>query len=323
MSRLLAHGASALAWSLIVFALAACSVPATLTPFPTPSVGPTILPSPIPLSRAFPSPNPTVQPSNSTPTPIATPTNEPSAHYFDTVDSQALLLSLFPDLKLTPNGDEYVVNGDPDWLMWIESTAEGEFTQDAVPELAVIVANEAPHVSDADRQQTALWGSFLVIFRREGIRLPVVERSSLFATDISPLTFEVKISRVVDYDHDGQNELLIITNATRAGISSSAAFLYQWNDQAFVEIWSAAAGEDNTAAINQTQYYASTSDFQFDDLNGDGLDEIVLTTTRIDYAQDDQGLADIDREIGRHVERKVYSWSGAAFVLDSALSSSP
>ncbi len=325
LSRLLARGGCSLAWVLFVSALVACSAPTTPAPLATQTVGPTILPTPIPvpLPTTVASPVATALPVVVTPTPIVPLSPTPSSHLFDSVDSQTLLASLFPDLKLTPNGDAFIVNGNPEWLMWIDSRAEGQFTQSSVPELAAIVANEAPHISEANRQRTAPWGSFLAIFQWQGGKLRASQRSPLFPTEISPLALQAKINSVVDYDHDGQNELLIVTTAIRAGISSAAAFLYEWNEQTFVELWSAAVGEDNTAAINQSQYYASSSQFQLTDLDGDGMDEIVVTTTRVDYAQDDQGLADTDRETGRQVERRVFSWGGAAFVPDVALSSSP
>ncbi len=321
---MLARRRSVLLLFVLLGMVAACSAPAAPTPAPTRTVGPTVMPSPMSSSTGTPSPIPATTPSPVIrPTPVVTPYAEPTADHFSDVDAQSLLQALFPDLRFTFTGSDYVVNGRPDWLMWIESKVEGRFTQSVTPEFAVIVANEAPNTSDDERQRTAPWGSFLAIFQQQGSGLQVIQRSMVFPIDISPLTFDAKINRVVDLDHDGQNELLVVTNSTRAGISSTAAFLYRWKDQAFAEIWSAPAGEDNTAAINQTQYYASTSEFQFSDLNGDGLDDIVMVTTRVDYAQDDQGLADVEHETGRRVERKVFSWGGAAFVPNFALSSTP
>ncbi len=323
MSRLFAHCRSELFWLVLVAVLAACSAPASPTPAPTPTVGPTVMPSPILPPTAVSTATRAASPSPVSPTPVVTPAAEPTADHFSDVDAQSLLQALFPDLRFTFTGSDYVVNGRQDWLMWLESTAEGRFTQSVYPEFAVIIANEAPNVSDDERQRTAPWGSFLAIFQQQGSGLQVIQRSMIFPTDISPLIFDAKINRVVDYDHDGRDELLIATNSTRAGISSSAAFLYQWDDQGIREVWSIPAGEDNTAAINQTQYYASFSTFDLSDLDGDGMDEIVMVTTRVDYAQDEQGLADVEHETGRRVERKVFSWGGAGFVPDFALSSAP
>jgi hypothetical protein len=50
------------------------------------------------------------------------------------------------------------------------------------------------------------------------------------------------------------------------------------------------------------------------DLDGNGIDEIIVETTWIDYDRDAQGLANLDKEIGRHVDRHVYHWEGATFV---------
>lgn len=225
-----------------------------------------------------------------------------------------MLGALFPDLKFTPNGDEFTVNGDKVWMMWINSRMEGQFIQAGRPELAAIVANEAPKITPAQVQRAAPWGSFLAIFTKRGGKLEVAQRSYLFPTEISPLSFVVRIDRAVDFDHDDQDELLIMTDASRLGVLSTAGFLYQWNDQAFVETWSAPLGEDNTSTINQPQYYASASTIRLVPSTIKGMDDIVVDTSRIDYARDAQGLADVDHELARRGERRVFRWGGKAFV---------
>ncbi len=287
---------------------------------------PTVPPSPVASRVAFPTAAPTLAatatlpppPSPSTaatalPSPVV-PSPTPRAHQFDDVDGRALLSALFPEFNFTANGDDFVVNGDENWTMWINSRAEGRFTDGNTQQLAAVIANEAP----APKRTEAPWGSFLAIFQRRDGKLQVAQRSFLFPADISPLAFDVKIDRVTDFDRDNQDELLITTEATRLNASSTAAFLYQWNDQQFVELWSAPVGEDNTGAINQTQYFASTSDIHLTDLDGSGMDEIIVTTTRVDYARDAQGLADTDHETSRRTERRVFRWGGAAFVPDPA-----
>ncbi|MBI4787406.1 MAG: hypothetical protein HY782_10215 [Chloroflexi bacterium] len=309
--------ARAIVWTLLVSALAACAAPPPASPTPTHAALPTLTsqpPTPAPPLM----PTPTPRRAMVTPVPPVAPSPTPRAHQFDEVDARRLLATLFPDIKLVPNGDEFRVNDNPNWTLWINSRAEGQFTQTNWPELAVIVANEAPHISAADAQRTAPWGSFLAIFQKYGGKIEVAQRSFLFPTEMSPVAFDAKIDRVVDFDHDDQDELLITTTAKRLGFSTTAAFLYQWNDPAFAEIWSAPSGEDNTGAINQPNYFASVSDARLSDVNGDGLDEIILDTTRVDYARDAQGLADTDRETARRTERRVFTWGGTSFLPDPA-----
>jgi hypothetical protein len=304
-------------WIWLVLSLVACATPHPATPTPVPQRFPT----PIGQStstRVSASPVPaTVRPS-ATPTLVATKVSTPTAHQFDDIDSRALVAALFPDLTLTQNGDEFIVNNNPEWTMWINSRAEGQFTQETVPELAAIVANEAPNLPTADLQKSAPWGSFLAIFQKRDGKAQVVQRGFLFPTEMSPLGFDVRIDRVVDFDRDNIDELLITTAATRRGVTALAAFLYLWNAPAFTEIWSAPTGDDNTAAINQAEYFASTSAIQFADVDGDGLDEIVVDTTRIDYARDSQGLANTDKETARRAERRVFRWDGNAYVVLAA-----
>jgi len=263
-------------------------------------------------------PSPTPRKVVITPLPPLVPPPTPRPLQFDDVDARALLSALFPDLKLTPADDAFTVNGDSNWTMWINARAEGEFTQDGVSELAAIIANDAPHITPDQAKRHAPWGSFLAIFQKPEGKLQVARRAFLFPTALSPSAFDVRIDRVTDFDHDGQNELLIITEATTLGISTSAAFLYQWDDQTFAEIWAATVGEDNTGALNQPQYFATASEIRLVDIDGDGMDEIIVDGTRVDYARDAQGLPDIDREIARRSDRRVYRWGGTAFVLDPA-----
>ncbi len=245
----------------------------------------------------------------------AVPSPTPLAHRFDDIDARALLGRLFPEFALTSSGAEFIVNGNPAWLMWINSRAEGQFTQTSFPELAAIVANEVPKPAESSPGGVP-WGSFLAILGMKDGQLEEAHRGLLFPTAISPMVFDVKIDRVLDYDRDEQNELLITTSATRSGIVSTAAFLYEWNGEAFAEVWSAPIGEDNTGAINQTRYYSSASEILVGDLNGDRLDEIVVNATRVEYEQDAQGLADLTQESARRSERRVYRWEAGAFLLD-------
>gem|GEM_PF-981302 len=310
-------------WAMVVCVLAACAAP-TLRPAPTPA-SPIAIPtvqatapartlSPTLVPRGL---SPTPRKAILTPIPPVAPLPTARPRQFDDVDARALLAALFPDVKLTPVDDVFRVNDDPTWTMWVNARVEGQFTQDTV-ELAAIIANDAPHLSAEQARRYAPWGSFLAIFQTRNGGLQVAQRAFLFPTAMSPLAFDARIDRAADFDHDGQNELLIITTATRLGITTTAAFLHMWNDQAFVPLWSAPVGEDNTGALNQAEYFVVASEIRLADINGDGMDEILVDGTRVDYAMDALGLPDTDREIARRSERRVYRWGGAAFVPDNA-----
>jgi hypothetical protein len=268
------------------------AIPLPVTP--TPSVTPTVLRIVTPTVRL-----------------VSPPTPRP--RQFDETDARTLLSVLFPDLKLTPDGDVFRVNDDPLWTMWLTSRVEGCFTQDETTELAAIVTNDAPPAIASTTR-----GSFLAIFQRRENQIHVVQRAFLFPLALVPPAFDVHIERATDFDHDGRNELLITTQSETMGIATVAAFLYWWNDQIFAPIWSVVLAEDNTAALNQPEYFATEASIRFSDVDGDAWDDIVVEGTRIDYARDAQGLADTDRETRRRDYRHVYRWNGVAFVLDPA-----
>ncbi len=313
-------------WTMVatfVFLVVACAATPTSLPSPVP-----IIPTPTALVRAAPVSTllvPSPSPRKPIVTPIITPILPSAPHptprpnQFDEVDSRILLSVLFPDLEFTPVDDVFRVNTDPDWTMWIGSRVEGQFTEDA-PELAVIVANDAPYISTEQLQRYAPWGSFLAIFQKREGKLQVAQRALIFPTFLSPLVFDVEIEAATDFDHDGQDELLITTTSMRLGISMTAAFLYLWDGQAFVPVWSAPIADDNTGALNQSEFYSTESQVRFADVDSDGMDEIIVDSARIDYARDAQGLADIDHEIAQRSYRRLYRWGGSAFVLDPAWS---
>ncbi|MBM3130373.1 MAG: VCBS repeat-containing protein [Chloroflexi bacterium] len=298
--------------------LVACAAPPTPRPSPTATMT-RALTAPLPTPTPIPLP-PTLPPRTitATPIPLAAPQPTPHPRQFDDVDARALLSALFPDLKFTPDADAFRVNDDPNWAMWITSRVEGRFTQDAAPELAAIIANDAPQFAAESAARDAPAGSFLAIFQRPDRKLKVIQRAFIFPTALAPSAFDARIERATDFDRDGQDELLIVTRSDTLGISTAAAFLYLWDDQAFVPIWSAVIAEDNTSALNQPEYFATESEIRFADLDGDGWDEIIVDGVRIEYARDAQGLADPDRETRRRKYRNAYHWNGAAFVLDPA-----
>lgn len=319
-------------WLFVVVACAcgACAVPPTApatpplsrTPTPVRVVMPTMLALPVAAPTLAPtlppaSPSPTLRRVVITPLPpvIAQPTPRPLR--FDDVEARAILVALFPDLQFTPDGDLFRVNGDPNRLMWINSRAEGNFTGNE-PELAVIVAHDAPRLAPEQLKPSAPTGSFLAILQRRDGKLLVAQRAFPFPTAISPQAFDVEIDRVTDFDHDGQTELLITTESWSQGVTTDAAFLYQWEVSQFAELWSSVIGEDNTAALNQTQYYVAASELFVVDLDGDGYDDLVLDGTRVDFARDTQGLPDLDRETMRRRDRRVFRWNGVTFGIDPA-----
>ncbi len=307
-------------WVWVVFSLVACGAPTPLaSPVPSSTAMPTVPPTLtfVPVRVPSPSPTATRKPVLTPIFPIV-PSATPRPRQFDDVDSRALLSSLFPDLKFAPFDDAFTVNGNTDRQMWIASRAEGQFIQGMTPELAAIVAHDAPRLTPDQARESAPLGSFLAIFTKRDGKPETIQRFFLFPTEISPQAFQVKIDRATDFDHDGQNDLLIITRTERFGVEITAAFLYQWDAQTFAEIWSAEIGNANTGAINQSRYFTSESTIRFADVDGDGMDEIIVDLTQVEYPKDAQGLADVDRELGRRNERRVYRWNGTIFVLDTA-----
>lgn len=306
---------------IVLLGLAACATP--VVP-PTPTFSPTR--ALVPFASPLPSATHTQTPPHTlpSPSPSASPKPHPSPRppQFDDVQDRTLLGVLFPDLKFTPDGDAFRVNDDARWSMWITSAIEGQFTQEQLPELAAIIANDAPTLTDEQAKRYAPLGSFLAIFQRRAGKLEVAQRVFLFPI-FPPQVYQVTLETTTDFDHDGRDELLITTTTMSFGISTSAAFLYRWDGTSFVAAWSVPIAEDNTSALNQSTYYSIEARVEFADLDADGVDEIIVDRTRIEYARDANGAANTDQELDRRSERAIYRWDGTVFTLAPALNATP
>jgi hypothetical protein len=316
----------AASWSIgILLVVAACAtrveLPTPLSPSPTRVLIP-FAPSSPTLTQTPATLSPT--PRSPIPSPIVSPTprSTPRPLQFGDVEDRALLDALFPDLRFTLTGDAFRVNDDARWSMWITSAVEGQFTQTQFPELAAIIANDAPAISDEQAKRYAPAGSFLAIFQRRESKLIVAQRALLFPL-FPPPVFEVVIETTTDFDHDGRDELLATTTAMSFGISTSAAFLYRWDGTSFVSVWSVPIAQDNTGALNQSTYYSIEARVEFADLDADGVDEIIVDSTRVEYGRDAQGLANTDQELDRRSERVIYHWDAKMFVAAPALNAIP
>lgn len=312
------------AWAIgFIFALVlmACGPRPTATPNPLP-LTPTPAPPTVPrlanpTERITPTAEPRPTPLLQTPAPTPLPTAR--VHLYDDVDELAILTAVLPDLPLTSAAQGYQVLGSPDWTVWVNDRDEGQITQNQREELAAIIAMEVGPKPPNEEAPYGPSGDSLAILEFRDGKLVVTHREAILPA-ISPLANDVRIERSVDVNHDGQDELLVTTNTVQTLIIRTEAHLYRWEGDKFVELWKGVEQDDNTAAVNQTEFSAYQATVDFSDIDGDGIDEIIVSGTRTVYPKDSEGRADLTSPSSVSQERSVYKWDGSTFVFDPALS---
>ncbi|MGB8648838.1 MAG: hypothetical protein WCF84_26615 [Anaerolineae bacterium] len=277
------------------------------------------------LSRATPAPtilrgSPTPADTPESPGAQALPTARP--HLYDEVGEEEILGAVFPNLSLTPADDRFHVQGSGDWTVWVNDRDEGYVTQDQRSELLVIVANLVG--PNPPKEETAYGPSsdLIVMLEKKDGKLVVTHRQSVLPA-ASPEANDVRIERTVDVDHNGTDELLLTTNDTQSPIVRTEAHLLQWQGDKLAEIWKGIEQDDNTGASNQGEYHSYQALIDFQDVDQDGKEEILMSGERIIYKKDAQGNPDFTTPDKILDDRQVYNWNGQSYVLDNRFTTPP
>jgi hypothetical protein len=284
----------------------------------TPTASPVSVPrlaTPVELATITPEPSPT--PLVQTPQPSPLPTAR--AHIYDDVDEPAILAAVFPGLTLTPGSQGYQVQGSADWTVWLNDREEGRITQAQRGELVAIIANQVGPNPPKDEAPYGPSSDMIVVLERRNGKLVATQRETI-TPPVSPLSSDVRIERTVDPARNGQDDLLVTTNAVQSLVIRTEAHLYRWQGGKFVELWRGLEQDDNTAAVNQAEYSAYQATVDFADVDKDGVDEIIVNGQRTLYSKDADGRADLTAPSSVTEERSVYKWNGESFVLDATLS---
>ncbi len=305
----------------IVLSMIACGPRPTATPGLATGIatraGPTFPRSPNATPRVGTPvvPRATLPPQSPSPSPLPTA----RAHLFDDVEPQEILAAVFPNLALSLQPEGFQVQNNKDWLVWVNDRDEGRITQTQQEELVAIIASE---VGASPPKEAGAFGpssDFVALLQRQNGKLVMTHREKILPP-ISPLAIDVRIGRIVDVDHDGQDELLVATNTVQTLIIRTEAHLYRWEGNTLKELWKGVELNDNTAAVNQDEFSVYEATLDFADLDNNGVDEIIANARSTVYPKDPDGRADLTAPANVSIERIVYKWNGDVFALDRTLS---
>jgi WD40 repeat protein len=122
---------------------------------------------------------------------------------------------------------------------------------------------------------------------------------------------------LLDFDSDGQQELLNHYSRTQRGWKTSADILYRWNGDELDRIWRADTASDNTLADDQTvpQSYRENyqAEWELEDLDEDGLDEILLRGYVTFHSSNGSQGEDGVPILGEETWEQTFHWDGEAF----------
>lgn len=185
---------------------------------------------------------------------------------------------------------------------WVTYPVTGSFTAHGADETLAMVGN----VGELDEIR------WVVLGRPEGEWRLLGTSSWLGSGFDAPPPFYLAPD-LIDFDRDGRQELLNHYFRMQGGWMTAADSLYRWDGQALARIWRADTTLDNTAAENQDvpQPYRENyqAEWEWADLNGDRLDEILLRE-RATFHPADQAQAGI--VLGGEAGERAFRWDGEA-----------
>ncbi len=155
----------------------------------------------------------------------------------------------------------------------------------------------------------------LLQYQRMGTWLKVAESQPL-ALNVRPDTLGVVFTRLVDFDHDGDREILLVTASLAPRYLDGVYQLYGWKEGTLRLLWTTTSYYDNTTLPEQPDYATQFSRPEWADKNGDGAEDIVLHVTRWVYPREDPGFADTARVVKRNRSTVTFIWSGRGFLME-------
>ena len=245
-------------------------------PVPTPATLPTAIPQPTPVPTLAALPTAIPQP-----TPVPTP---------------------FPDIP----GIVGTILGTGASEHWASYLTRGSFTARGADERLALVGN----IGDHNEVRWVVIGQ-----GDEGWRL--LGTSGCLGSGLdAPPSFNLPPD-VLDFDEDGRQEVLSHCSKTQEGWKTSIDTLYRWDGHALASVWAVPTAMSGTAAGDQAVPQSYRVDYRADwewiDLDGKGLDEILLREHAAFYEPDGEKARNSAASAGEEGGERAFRWDGEAF----------
>ena len=203
---------------------------------------------------------------------------------------------------------------------WVAQVVPGAFTaHDAVELAALVGASGAESLTEnATAEQEKLLQPRLVILQKQRSgSWKVIARSEPLGMNVPRDQFSLVIQRLSDFDRDGQQEILLTSASVLPRYLDGTHILYRWDQKEgnLRLVWTTTSYYDNTSLPQQPDYATQVTWPRWKDLDGDGVDEIALYTTRRTYGRQAPGFADTSQIIATTGDEVHFRWNGKGFLL--------
>jgi len=205
---------------------------------------------------------------------------------------------------------------------WVAQVVPGAFTAHDARELAVLVGasgNEKTVQNIPLEKQKQLQPHLVILQKQRSGSWKVIARSEPLGMNVPREKFSMVIQSLSDFDHDGRQEILLTSASVLPRYLDGTHILYRWDQkQGNIRlVWTTTSYYDNTSLPQQPDYATQVAWPRWQDKNGDGVDELVLTTVRRTYRRQDPGFADTAHILRETQSEISFSWGGQGFLLRS------
>lgn len=275
-----------LAWLLI-----ACNPASPIAPAPSPTGAPVLTPQPAPLTptvKPIPSPTPAAPLPSLLPLPTLVPRPAVAATPFP--DEQAIV-----DTVLGTGASEHTA----------ANLVSGSFTAPGADEHLALVSG----IGDYDELRWVVVGQ-----TDDGWRLRGVSEALGMGFSAPPDCYVPP--DLLDFDGDGQQEVLSPYFKMQWGWISSSDTLYRWDGQSLARVWGTTIDLDNRGALDAPQIYRENyrAEWEWADLDGDAPDEILLHEEVAFYLPGEEGYVKDDApSTSEESGERAFRWDGEAF----------
>ena len=211
-------------------------------------------------------------------------------------------------------GKEGLVLGD-NVHPWVLDVVEGSFTEPAAREIVALVGGTVPEEEYTDADRPYVMARLLVLRQKEDDTWTIVGQSDPLASNVTADEFPAVIDQVIDFDHDGRQEILFSVASLLPGYLDGIYHLYRWNGEKLQRVWMTTFMYDNVSLSDQPDYATQIAWPAWTDQDGDGVDEIVLTVHRRTYARVPPGIPDTSQIKSQTTSETLFRWDGRGFQL--------
>ncbi len=211
-------------------------------------------------------------------------------------------------------GKEGVILGD-DVHPWVLNVVEGSFIEPGAQEIAALVGGAVAEDEYTDADRPYVMARLIVLRQKKDGSWTIVGKSDPLASNIDADQFPAVIDQVVDFDHDGRQEILFAVASLLPGYLDGIYHLYRWNGERLQRVWMTTFVYDNISLSDQPDYATQVAWPTWADRDGDGVDEIVLTVHRRTYARVPPGIPDTSQVQNETTSETLFRWDGRGFQL--------